>query len=144
MVCSGFSTTEGNDEVSRCEEMPDLLTRTVWSNNSFLFECRRFILLSYALVITKAQKLDISTVAIKKARAKWNGLTHFFAPFRRSASSRSFCASSLARCCARFSSAVIRGTISSNGFSTIRIVLIFGGLQSRNQYVQDDLNAKTN
>ena len=32
------------------------------------------------------------------------------------------------RCCTLFSAAVIRGIISSNGFSSIRIDLILGGL----------------
>jgi hypothetical protein len=54
--------------------------------------------------------------------------THFFAPLRRASSSRSRCASSRARCCARFSAAVMRGTMSSKGLSTIRMDLILGGL----------------
>lgn len=54
--------------------------------------------------------------------------TYFLAPFLRAASSRSFWAASRAFCWARFSAAVIRGTMSSNGFSMILTVLIFGGL----------------
>jgi len=55
-------------------------------------------------------------------------MAHFLAPFLRCSSSFSLCPCSLARCCSRLSAAVIRGTISSNGLSTIRIDLIFGGL----------------
>ncbi|SRR6266478_662826 len=57
--------------------------------------------------------------------------THFFAPFRRAASSLSRIAACRARCWARFSSAVIRGTMSSNGLSMIRTLLILGGLDER-------------
>ena len=55
---------------------------------------------------------------------------YFLAPFLRCSSSLSRCTSSLARCCARFSAAVIRGTISLDGLSVIRMDLIFGGLPS--------------
>lgn len=58
------------------------------------------------------------------------GQTHFFALARLSRLSASCLASNFAFCCSRFSAAVIRGTISSNGFSTILIVLIFGGLSN--------------
>lgn len=53
---------------------------------------------------------------------------HFFAFARFSRSSISFLASNLACCWPLFSAAVIRGTISSKGFSIIRIPRIFGGL----------------
>jgi hypothetical protein len=56
--------------------------------------------------------------------------THFFALARLSRLSASCLASNFAFCCSRFSAAVIRGTISSKGFSTILIVLIFGGLSN--------------
>jgi hypothetical protein len=57
--------------------------------------------------------------------------SHFFAPFRRAASSLSRIAACRARCCTRFSSAVIRGTMSSNGFSRIRTLLTLGGLHGK-------------
>jgi hypothetical protein len=53
---------------------------------------------------------------------------YFLAPFFLCSSSRSRWAASLARCCARFSAAVIRGMISSKGLSMILIDLILGGL----------------
>lgn len=54
--------------------------------------------------------------------------TDFLAPLRRSASSRSRCAASRARCWVRFSAAVMRGMISGKGLSMTEIDLIFGGL----------------
>lgn len=54
--------------------------------------------------------------------------TDFLAPLRRSASSRSRCATSRARCCARFSAAVMRGIMSGKGLSMMETDLIFGGL----------------
>lgn len=57
--------------------------------------------------------------------------THFFALALFSLASNSRFASTLACCCARFSDAVIRGTMSSNGFSMIRIPRILGGRLGR-------------
>jgi hypothetical protein len=101
---------------------------TVGSNNRLLSDRNSFSLRCIFIVI-KAQKIDVSAKKLSLwVKASPHSHTYFFAPFRLSASSRSRCASSLARCCTRFSAAVIRGTISSNGFSNIRMVLIFGGL----------------
>ena len=77
-------------------------------------------------------------------------IIYFLAPFLRCSSSRSRWACSLARCCARFSAAVIRGMMSSKGLSMILIDFILGGLlctsvqlsdwKERKKYINDSLD----
>ena len=73
---------------------------------------------------------------------KIGGISYFLAPLFRCSSSRSLCACSFALSWALFSSAVIRGTISGNGLSNIRIVLIFGGLEAWNKYDEDSCTTR--
>ena len=106
--------------------------RTVWSYNRLFLENNRFVILP-TILITKTQEFHVPLVGVEllgrlDPLAGKKGDIYFLAPFFRCSSSRSRWASSLARCCARFSAAVIRGMMSSKGLSTILIDLILGGL----------------
>ncbi len=73
-----------------------------------------------------AQETPLATV---KSSPEAQSQTHFFAFFLLSLFSASSLAAILACCCILLSSGVIRGTMSSKGFSTMRIPMILGGLK---------------
>ena len=105
-----------------------------FSRSTTLKRCQYIRLLSFfclSLYFPFACKVAFreSSIWKEKRQTRTSGsLTHFLALALLSLLSISTLASALAFACSFFSAAVILGTISSNGFSTILIVLIFGGL----------------
>ncbi len=107
-------------------------SRTIRSDYILLLEYHGFLLFRPIFICTKAQQLGVSAARAYEHdnhELTHTSSTHFLALLRRSSSSRSRWACSRARCWTRFSAAVMRGTMSSNGLSIIRMVLIFGGLR---------------
>lgn len=119
---SGASTTLSRSIHCRFQMKSTL---TIWPHYSFLL--RDLYCHLNLLVHSKGKQLWISLTKVSWSAAELNPA--YFLVFFRDVSSLSFSASSLNRCCSRFSAAVIRGMISSKGLSMTRIVLILGGLQ---------------
>lgn len=88
-----------------------------------------FLIVTSASGISSASPNDNKAVFLTVSTSQdYIRSTHFLAFARFSRFSASLFASMRASSCARFSAAVIRGTMSGKGFSMIRIPRILGGL----------------
>lgn len=104
----------------------------MWNEGQHSQSCRPrsfFLMVTCDASSSSASPKDSSTVFLAVSVARQHMMTHFFALARFALFSDSCLASKRACCCARFSAAVIRGTMSSKGFSMIRTPVIFGGLR---------------